>query len=211
MPSSEPPPTGATSRHAFNAFLNCGDLTSMRSRGTRRRPSCGSGKSRMPLPRMHCANFSHSCWSCAISAGSSCSPGGSFDLHACCAFLNCAEFRFGPPAGIWNLPFLSGSGKAVSPFSRMHWAYLTAFSTVELAFDPDELDFASPEPPHPVTARASAAADAASDTERFMPPLKPEGRCGGVCGFRYARDTPNRSTKPQEAAPRHGGRRQGGI
>ena len=29
----------------------------------------------------------------------------------------------------------------------------------------------------------------------FMPPLETEGRCGGVCDFRYARDTRNPGIK----------------
>ncbi|MEV5749841.1 hypothetical protein AB0L00_18630 [Actinoallomurus sp. NPDC052308] len=119
-----------------------------------------------------------------------------------------------------NLPFLSGSGKLVTPFSRMHCAYFTACSKAEFAFDPEEPAFESPEPPHPATVRARAAAEAASNTKALfmvagggvgtaravlrvrrdgadgdslwsMPSLNTEDCCGHVCDFRYARDTPN--------------------
>src|SRR5438093_1148661 len=80
----------------------------------------GSGKPFTPCSRMHFAYFSPAarcavCWSGVTGLGFN-------DLHASSAALNVAEVTSSSWPGLllsWMAPLLSGSGKLVTPWSRM--------------------------------------------------------------------------------------------
>src|SRR5262249_15263010 len=140
----------------------------------------GSGKSEIPCARMHWANLRPCAFASACCAGLSAFRGGSSDLQALLAALNCGDLgsrpvRGRPPSAIppWGL----GSGKAVIPCARMHRENASALCLADpLADAAPVLGLAELEQAAARKARqASAAASrpARRTPSRLRPPCPP--------------------------------------
>src|SRR4029450_4698267 len=122
-----------------------------------RGPSAGgSGKSLMPLSRMHWANL-RATFCCSGLRLWPVNPGGSRSLHALLACLNAAllgstDDPFATPSMV-NAPDASGSGNARTPLARMHSANFTALPWVAAVLLPVPADPF----PQPATITASMA------------------------------------------------------
>src|SRR5258708_31109410 len=87
-------------------------------------PLTGSGKSGTPCSRMHRANLT-AADSCAEFSFALKVPGGCRVLHAATAFIHTALLTLIPYDG--NAPDAFGSGKSLTPLTRMHSENFTAF------------------------------------------------------------------------------------
>src|SRR5262249_51186905 len=130
----------------------------------------GSGKSEIPCERMHRANFKFA----VRSAGLPAVGGGSSDLHASLAALNCGERGLMPvpcPAFSASPPWGLGSGKPVIPCERRHREYASPLSLA----DPPARPAPVPVPGELEQAAASRARQASTAATR--PGCRSRARC----------------------------------
>ena len=99
------------------------------------------------------------------------SPGGSRSLHALMAWMNTAllgstDEPFATPSMV-SWPDASGSGNALTPLARMHWANLTAFARLAALLLPPVPVWAGTFDPHALI-RATIAVRARAANDRSV-------------------------------------------